>query len=146
LKVFCCLIEKKVEPDDSIMEGMTMRPIDTEDLRTTGSLREIGDVVFGKLPPQVEKDRVELGLIAHVPIVDLSDVFRSMHHPGHFFRYTFSPTFSSRFGMVTFPSVEAMMVVFPEAEGPNSLDRSTLIVSVVPSTVISTFFMMVASR
>jgi hypothetical protein len=48
--------------------------------------------------------------------------------------------------MVTFPSVEAMMIVFPEAEGPNSLDRSTLIVNVVPSTVISTFFMMVASQ
>ena len=63
---------------------------------------------------------------------------------GHFFRYTFSPTFSSRFGMVIFPSVEAMMMVFPEAEGPNSLDRSTLIVNMVPSTVISTFFMMVA--
>jgi len=66
--------------------------------------------------------------------------------PGHFFLYTFSPTFSSRFGMVTFPSVEAMIVVFPEAEGPNSLDRSTLIVNVVPSTVISTFFMMIASQ
>jgi hypothetical protein len=46
--------------------------------------------------------------------------------------------------MVTFPSVEAMMIVFPEAEGPNSLDRSTLIVNIVPSTIISTFFMMVA--
>jgi hypothetical protein len=64
--------------------------------------------------------------------------------PGYFFRYTFRPTFSSRFGMVTFPSVEAMMIVFPEAEGPNSLDRSILIVNVVPSTVISTFFMMIA--
>ena len=63
---------------------------------------------------------------------------------GHFFRYTFSPTFSSRFGIVTLPSVEAMMIVFPEAEGPNSLDRSTLIVNRVPSTVISTFFMIVA--
>jgi hypothetical protein len=39
-----------------------------------------------------------------------------------------------------------MMVVFPEAEGPNSLDKSTLIVNVVPSMVISTFFMMVASQ
>src|SRR6476660_8645532 len=38
-----------------------------------------------------------------------------------------------------------MMMVFPDAEGPNSLERSTLIVSVVPSTVISTFFMMVSS-
>src|SRR6476646_8090743 len=63
-----------------------------------------------------------------------------------FFRYTLSPTFSSRFGIVTFPSVEAMMIVFPDAEGPNSLLRSTLIVSMVPSTVISTFFTMVSSR
>src|SRR6476660_7902056 len=62
-----------------------------------------------------------------------------------FFRYTLRPTFSSRFGIVTFPSVEAMMMVFPDAEGPNSFERSTLIVSVVPSTVISTFFMMVSS-
>src|SRR6476646_11774914 len=62
-----------------------------------------------------------------------------------FFRYTLRPTFSSRFGIVTFPSVEAMMMVFPDAEGPNSFERSTLIVSVVPSTVMSTFFMMVSS-
>ncbi|CUQ68291.1 protein of unknown function [Candidatus Nitrospira inopinata] len=60
---------------------------------------------------------------------------------GHFFRYTFSPTFSWRFGTATLPSVEAMMIVLPEAEGPNSLERSTLIVRMVPSTVISTFFM-----
>jgi hypothetical protein len=59
----------------------------------------------------------------------------------YFFRYTFSPTFSSRLGIVTFPSVEAMMIVLPEDEGPNSLDKSTLMVSVFPSTVISTFFM-----
>ena len=146
MKIFCCLLKKIVEPDDSIMQGVTMRPIDTEDLRTTGSLREIGDVMFGKLLAQVEEDHVEFGCIAHVPIVDPSRSLRSMHYPGHFFRYTFSPTFSSRFGIVTFPSVEAMMVVFPEAEGPNSLDRSTLIVNVVPSTVISTFFMMIASQ
>ena len=43
--------------------------------------------------------------------------------------------------MLTFPSVEAMMVVFPEEDGPNSLERSTLIVRIFPSTVISTFFM-----
>jgi hypothetical protein len=123
-----------------------MRPIDTKDLCPTGSLREIGDMMFGKLLAQVEEDHVEFGCIAHVPIVALSRYFGSIQYPGHFFRYTFSPTFSSRFGIVTFPSVDAMMVVFPEAEGPNSLDRSTLIVNVVPSTVISTFFMMVASR
>mgnify|MGYP001611776237 CR=1 FL=1 len=72
------------------------------------------------------------------------EIDSSRRRPGHFFRYTFNPTFSSRFGMVTFPSVEAIMIVFPDAEGPNSLDRSTLIVNIVPSTVISTFFMIVA--
>lgn len=123
-----------------------MWSVDTEYLCTTGSLREIGNVVFGKLTVQVEKDHVELGCIAHVFIVDFSRYLSFNTSPGHFFRYTFSPTFSSRFGMVTFPSVEAMIVVFPEAEGPNSLDRSTLIVNVVPSTVISTFFMMIASQ
>jgi len=59
----------------------------------------------------------------------------------YFFRYTLSPTFSCRFGMVTFPSVEAMMIVFPVEEGPNSFERSTLIVNIDPSTLISTFFM-----
>jgi hypothetical protein len=33
------------------------------------------------------------------------------------------------------------MIVFPEEDGPNSLERSTLIVRIFPSTVISTFFM-----
>ncbi len=60
------LIEEKVEPDDSVMEGVTMRPIDTEDLCATGSFLEIGDVVFGKLLAQVEPDHVELGCITHV--------------------------------------------------------------------------------
>ncbi len=46
--------------------------IDTEDLRATGSFLEIGDVVFGKLLPQVEADRVKFGCIVHVPIVNLS--------------------------------------------------------------------------
>lgn len=49
MKVFGCLVEEKVEPDDSVMEGVALRPIDTEDLCTTGSFLEIGDVVFGKL-------------------------------------------------------------------------------------------------
>jgi hypothetical protein len=48
-KVFCGLLKEKVESDDHIVEGVTMRPIDTEDLRTAGSFGEIGDVVFGKL-------------------------------------------------------------------------------------------------
>jgi hypothetical protein len=65
--------------------------------------------------------------------------------PHAFLRYTLSPTFSSRFGIVTLPSVDAMMIVFPEDEGPNSFERSTLIVNKVPSTVISTFFMTVSS-
>jgi len=38
------------------------------------------------------------------------------------------------------PSVEAMMMVLPDADGPNSFDRSTLIVRIFPATVISTFF------
>src|SRR4030095_6530283 len=75
----------------------------------------------------------------------MSEPHSPSRHLQDFFRYTLRPTFSSRFGIVTFPSVEAMMMVFPDAEGPNSFERSTLIVSVVPSTVISTFFMMVSS-
>jgi len=43
--------------------------------------------------------------------------------------------------MDTLPSVEAMMIALPEAEGPNSFDRSTLIVRMFPSIDISTFFM-----
>jgi hypothetical protein len=43
--------------------------------------------------------------------------------------------------MLTFPSVEAMMIVLPEEDGPNSFERSTLTVRIVPSTLISTFFM-----
>jgi hypothetical protein len=71
LEVFVRLIAEKIEPDDSVMEGMTVRPIDTEDLCATGSFLEVGDVVFGKLLAQVEADRVELGYIAHVPFVSL---------------------------------------------------------------------------
>ena len=72
MKVFGRLIAEKVKPDDSVMERVTVRPIDTEDLRATGSFREVGDVVFGKLLAQVEADHVELGCIAHVPFVYLS--------------------------------------------------------------------------
>jgi hypothetical protein len=71
LEVFVRLIAEKIEPDDSVMEGVTVRPIDTEDLCATGSFLEVGDVVFGKLLAQVESDRVELGYIAHVPFVYL---------------------------------------------------------------------------
>jgi hypothetical protein len=54
------------------MKGVTMRPIDTEDLCATGSFLEIGDVMFGKLLAQVKADHVELGYIAHVPFAYLS--------------------------------------------------------------------------
>ena len=57
-----------------------------------------------------------------------------------FLRYTFNPTFSSRSVTDTLPSVLAMMIVLPEAEGPNSLLRSTLIVRMFPSTFLSAFF------
>ena len=72
MKVFGRLIAEKVKPDDSVMERVPVRPIDTEDLRATGSFLEVGDVVFGKLLAQVEADCVELGYIAHVPFVYLS--------------------------------------------------------------------------
>ena len=61
MKAFGGLIEEKVKPDDSVMEGVTVRPIDTEDLCPTGSFLEIGDVMLGKLLAQVEADHVELG-------------------------------------------------------------------------------------
>jgi hypothetical protein len=66
------MIVEKVEPDDHVMEGVTVRPIDTEDLCPTGSFLEIEDVVFRKLLAQVETDHVELGYAAHVPGVHLS--------------------------------------------------------------------------
>ena len=66
------MIAEKVEPDDHVMEGVTVRPIDTEDLCPTGSFLEIEDLMFGKLLAQVEADHVELGYIAHVLFVYLS--------------------------------------------------------------------------
>jgi len=72
LEVSVRLIAEKIQPDDSVMEGVTVRPIDTEDLCATGSFREIGDVVFGKLLAQVEADHVKLGYIAHVLFVYLT--------------------------------------------------------------------------
>jgi energy-converting hydrogenase Eha subunit G len=74
LKVFSRLIVKKVESDDRVMEWMTVRPIDTEDLRAAGSFLEIGDVVFGKLLTQVEADHIEFGYVAHVPFVHPSNI------------------------------------------------------------------------
>jgi hypothetical protein len=61
LEVFVSLIAEKIEPDDSVMERVTMWSIDTEDLCATGSFLEISDVVLGKLLAQVKADRVELG-------------------------------------------------------------------------------------
>jgi hypothetical protein len=84
LKDFGGLIEEKVEPDDSVMEGVTVRPIDTEDLRTTGSFLEIGDVVFGKLLAQIEADHVKLGCIAHVLFCTFPDISCSKSHHGWF--------------------------------------------------------------
>src|SRR5207249_12158713 len=52
----------------------------------------------------------------------------------------FNPTFSSRSGTETLPSVEAMMMVLPEEDGTTSFDKSTLIVRMFPSPVICTFF------
>jgi len=59
----------------------------------------------------------------------------------HFFRWTFRLTFSSRSGTETLPSVEAMRMVFPYADRTNSFERSTVMVSLCPSTVICTFYM-----
>src|SRR5919201_982027 len=56
----------------------------------------------------------------------------------------FSPTFSSRSGIDTLPSVDAMIVVLPDADGPTSFDKSTRMVRMLPSTFISTFFMQVS--
>jgi hypothetical protein len=74
LKAFGGLVEEKFEPNDSVMEGVTVRPIDTEDLRASGSFQEIGDVVFGKLLAQVEPDHVKLGCITHVRISTFPDI------------------------------------------------------------------------
>ena len=69
MKVFRRLIVEEVEPDDSVVEWMTVRPIDPEDLRATGSFLEIGDVMFGKLLAQIEADHVEFSCVAHVSCV-----------------------------------------------------------------------------
>ena len=60
MKTFSRLIEEKVEPNDGIMEWMTLGPIDTEYLRAMGSLLNIGDVVLRELLTQVEPDDIEL--------------------------------------------------------------------------------------
>lgn len=80
MKAFGSLIEEKVEPEDSVMKGVTMRPIDTEDVCATGSFLEIGDVVFGKLLAQIDTDHVKLGQIAHVLFGAFPDISCSKRH------------------------------------------------------------------
>jgi hypothetical protein len=60
LKAFSRLIEEKVEPNDCVMKWMTLGPIDTKDLRPTGSILNIGDVVFRKLLSQVQANHLKL--------------------------------------------------------------------------------------
>ena len=86
MEVFRCLIVEKVEPDNRVMEWMTVRPIDTEDLRATGSFLEIGDVVFGKLLAQVEADYIEFGYVAHVPLMHPSGIVCSKAKRSRFLR------------------------------------------------------------
>ena len=74
MKVVRRLIVEEVESDDSVVEWMTLRSVDPEDLRATGSFLEIGDVVFGKLLAQVEADYFEFGYVAHVPCVHPSGI------------------------------------------------------------------------
>jgi len=74
LEVFGRLIVEKVEDNDSVVEWMTMRPIDPEDLRPTGSFLKIRDMVFWKLLAQVEADHIEFGYVAHVPCVHPSGI------------------------------------------------------------------------
>ena len=46
---FSGLVEEKIQSEDSVVEGVAMRTIDTEDMRTAGAFLEIGDVVLGEL-------------------------------------------------------------------------------------------------
>ena len=94
MKVIRRLIVEEVESDDSVVEWMTLRSVDPEDLRATGSFLEIGDVVFRKLLAQVETDRVELGYIAHVLVMSLC-------------RYLL---FNEPPWLLVFPAASAMMI------------------------------------
>ena len=47
------------------MERVAVRPIDPEDMGAAGAFFEIGNVMFRKLPAQVEADHIEFGDIAH---------------------------------------------------------------------------------
>jgi hypothetical protein len=61
LQAFDSLAEEKVESEDSVMEGVAMRPIDTEDMRAAGAFLEIGDVVLGELLAEIEADHIKIG-------------------------------------------------------------------------------------
>ena len=60
MKAFSRLIEEEVEPNDCVMEWMTVGPIDTEDLRAARSILHIGDVVPGELLLQVQANHLKL--------------------------------------------------------------------------------------
>ena len=49
MQAFDSLVEEKVEPKDSVMKGVAMRPIDTEHMRAAAAFFEIGDVVLREL-------------------------------------------------------------------------------------------------
>ena len=49
MQAFDSLAEEKVEPEDSLMEGVAMWPIDTENMRAAGAFLEIGDVMLREL-------------------------------------------------------------------------------------------------
>ena len=74
MKVFRRLIVEEVEPDDSVVEWVTVRPIDPEDLRPTGSFLKIRDMVLRKLLAQVKADHIKFGYVAHVPCVHPSGI------------------------------------------------------------------------
>src|SRR5712664_3702689 len=59
----------------------------------------------------------------------------------HFFRGRSGQPSPLGPGTETLPSVEAMRMVFRYADGTNSFERSTGMVSLCPSTVICTFYM-----
>ena len=61
MQAFSGLVEEKIQTEDSVMEGVAMRTIDTEDMRTAGAFLEIGDVVLRELLAQVEADHIKLG-------------------------------------------------------------------------------------
>lgn len=77
MEVFGRLIVEKVEDNDSVMERMAVRPIDTEDLRPTGSFLKIRDMVLRKLLAQVKADHIKFGYVAHVPCVHPSGMMCS---------------------------------------------------------------------